>query len=88
MTTINTQCIWCAHLRLPPGEDGYTCEAFPEGVPKRILLNRVDHREPVEGDNNLQWRPREFGDKHPLVVVSDPLGRHFDVVITDDITNE
>ncbi len=86
MTTINTQCIWCGHLRLPPGEDGYTCNAFPEGVPKRILMNVVDHREPVEGDNDLQWRPREIGDKHPMLNPTEGLeGRHFDVAIVDDI---
>ncbi len=31
------------------------CEAFPNGIPKSILWNEVDHREPVPGDHGLMF---------------------------------
>lgn len=33
------------------------CAAFPDGIPADIWKNRVDHRQPVEGDHGLQWTP-------------------------------
>lgn len=33
-----------------------TCTAFPGGIPEGILDNTVDHREPVDGDNGLQFK--------------------------------
>ena len=33
------------------------CEAFPKGIPQRILNNDVDHAEPLKGDNGVQFEP-------------------------------
>lgn len=33
------------------------CEAFPKGIPQKILDGTIDHKEPVAGDNNIQWQP-------------------------------
>lgn len=48
-------CLACARmgstLDLP-----LSCAAFPDGIPDSILGNAVDHREPVEGDNDLQFK--------------------------------
>lgn len=33
--------------------DGDSCEAFPEGVPERILVFGEDHRKPTPGDHGL-----------------------------------
>ena len=33
------------------------CDAYPDGVPDAILDNEWDHRQPVEGDNGLQFVP-------------------------------
>lgn len=35
------------------------CVAFPNGIPKDILPNGGDHRLPWEGDNGVQYEPRE-----------------------------
>jgi hypothetical protein len=37
--------------------DGYTCEAFPKGIPEDIVLNQFDHRKPHAGDHELQFDP-------------------------------
>lgn len=34
---------------------GIYCVAFPEGIPRSILLNEVDHTKPVKGDDGIQY---------------------------------
>ena len=48
------QCRYCQHLL--PGES-VKCKAFPKGIPGDILMNRLDHREKVEGDRGYQFKP-------------------------------
>ena len=41
----------------------FACDAYPNGIPDEILDNEVDHREAVEGDRGLRFRPiRGFTD--------------------------
>ena len=51
-TTIEIDCIGCAHL----GE-GTSCDAFPNGIPQDILDGLVSHRVPYQGDNGIQYKP-------------------------------
>ena len=50
-----SQCAYCRHWDFIPGP---YCEAFPQGVPKEILYNRVDHKKPYPGDNGIQFERR------------------------------
>ena len=46
-------CWKCAHKHLGAA----TCAAFPAGIPQAVILGDVDHREPVEDDNGIQFEP-------------------------------
>lgn len=56
-----SQCGACAHFRSPFSRtDGDFsrppfCAAFPEGIPDAVYGNRVDHRQPVDGDHGVRW---------------------------------
>ena len=51
---IKPQCMQCKYWETP----GLACAAFPEGIPKEILLNLVDHKNPVAGDRGIRFAPR------------------------------
>lgn len=63
MTTIASQCVFCIHYRRT--DKSSTCDAFPKGIPEPVLLNQVDHRQPIEGDHGVQWEP-DGNFTHPL----------------------
>lgn len=48
-----SQCDACIHR-----EKGKTCFAYPEGIPKDVFKNTVDHRKPVYGDGGIRFEPR------------------------------
>ena len=50
------QCSSCRHL-LPVV--GWTCHAFPLGIPAAILTNRFDHRQRHPGDKGILYEPGE-----------------------------
>jgi hypothetical protein len=50
------QCVVCKHFNADDASQN-ACSAFPSGIPGAILDNEVDHREPVDGDNGIQWAP-------------------------------
>lgn len=37
--------------------DRYVCDAFPGGIPGKILTGDVDHSKPYKGDHGLQYLP-------------------------------
>jgi hypothetical protein len=37
--------------------EGFTCDAFPGGVPEAIIRSEHDHREPYPGDNGIRYEP-------------------------------
>jgi hypothetical protein len=50
------QCIFCIHVN---PRNWFVCPAFPDGVPEDIYYNRVDHRQPFNGDNGIHFEPKD-----------------------------
>lgn len=42
----------------------FTCDAFPGGIPDAVFDNDRDHRQPVDGDNGIQFDAKP-GDAFP-----------------------
>ena len=53
MTTPIVQCFVCTRY----GTDNGKCQAFPDGIPEKILFMEHDHREPYKGDNGIRFEP-------------------------------
>ena len=52
MTTVPMpQCLQCKHLHRQG--KGWRCDAFPRGIPARIIYNEVLHDQPYPGDNGI-----------------------------------
>lgn len=49
-------CLDCKHWN-KDDEEGFTCAAFPQGIPEDIVENRFDHHKPHDGDNGIQFEP-------------------------------
>jgi hypothetical protein len=65
-----SQCVWCRHR----SEGGQRCRAYPKGIPRAILMNLHDHRDPYEGDFGVRFEPEEVeieivNDDVPLAAV-------------------
>lgn len=52
-----SQCADCQHKHL----GSVTCDAFPDGIPKAILVGEHDHTERYPGDNGIRYRPMNKG---------------------------
>ena len=48
------QCHACKHYYVGT----LNCEAFPDGIPQKILLDAVDHRKPIAGDHGIRFEPK------------------------------
>ena len=55
-------CMACRHLRKTGTLSGlgWTCDAFPEGIPVTVVQGIDSHLEPLEGDNGVQFEPEEM----------------------------
>ena len=56
MNETKTSCLDCEHFHF---EDWGTCDAFPNGIPTEITFGVVNHFEPYEGDNGIQFKHRD-----------------------------
>lgn len=54
--TVMPLCLGCT--RFEDGDDGVArCDAFPDGIPDRIMFEAFDHRLPYPGDGGLRFEP-------------------------------
>lgn len=44
-------CNLCKHKNM----GALTCKAFPDGIPEAVLIGKVLHLTPIEGDNGIQF---------------------------------
>jgi hypothetical protein len=49
-----TLCMECRHVL-----GARRCAAYPDGIPREILLEEYDHRKPFPGDNGIQFEQRK-----------------------------
>lgn len=50
-------CLKCV-LFHEEGDDHFTCDAFPEGIPDEIVLGGFNHNQPFPGDNGMRFLAR------------------------------
>lgn len=50
----STICTFCRHA----GEEKRKCKAFPNEIPLEIWNGKNDHKQPVNGDNGIQYEPK------------------------------
>lgn len=60
-----SQCDACRHLRDGDIDQPWNCDAFPVAIPEPVLWNEQDHREPIPGDNGIQFEAKA-GDTYPV----------------------
>ncbi len=56
-------CMECS--RQVHSEEGYACEAYPDGIPKEIIDGKWDHRVSKPGDHGLQFVSRDGAEPQP-----------------------
>ena len=47
----------CYNCKHQSAADPLKCDAFPAGIPRRILYSQFDHRKPFEGDRGILFDP-------------------------------
>ena len=48
-------CLECKHFHRDSKREGFTCDAFPDGVPEEIIMGEFDHRKPHPDDRGIQF---------------------------------
>lgn len=52
-----TLCPGCVHRHEILGLRPPTCDAFPDGIPRKIYIDGADHRKPFKGDGGVRFEP-------------------------------
>lgn len=49
-------CFKCQRFKMEFGS--WHCDAFPKGIPEKILTGEIDHKQRIKGDNGLIFKPK------------------------------
>jgi len=52
-------CLVCLRFNRESWADGFTCAAFPEGIPADIFGEYADHRLPYAGDHGIRFEAKD-----------------------------
>lgn len=55
-------CLRCKHLDRENFVAGLYCEAFPNGIPRKIATGEVNHLGPYRGDHGIHFEDDGIGD--------------------------
>lgn len=55
-------CCYCKHYHWDPSSPRVTCDAFPGGIPRELLSEKVKHTRPYKGDHGIQFERAEEND--------------------------
>lgn len=53
-------CFSCKHYK-----GSLQCTAFPEGIPRSIVMRKHTHEEEYPGDNGIRYEPKEEPERQP-----------------------
>lgn len=53
-----SQCVKCKHKHPRTKEGPLTCKAYPNGIPRDLFYNDMDHTKPYPGDNGILFEPK------------------------------
>jgi hypothetical protein len=56
-TVIMPICLECVHYR-DEDQVNFSCDAYPNGIPKEIVESRADHTKPINGDHGVYFKPK------------------------------
>ena len=70
MTLPLVQCAYCRHF-MKDRFGGNFCDAFPDGdgIPRKIIDNQADHRQPDPGDNGIRFEPVDDDAANTVAVI-------------------
>ena len=54
------QCLECIRYKDNNKPRVYICDAFPEGIPDKILFNKHDYKKTYLGDNGIRFEPAQM----------------------------
>jgi hypothetical protein len=63
--TIMPQCFSCIHFHPAVTGKPYSCAAFPDRIPREILMGEHDHLKPFPGDQGIRYEPKPGAAHYP-----------------------
>ena len=56
---VPSQCVACAHFRGANSAGNLACDAYPGGIPNRIVFFGSDHRVESRGDHGVRFEQKD-----------------------------